>query len=139
MVKLLHCINMISITPLWRTRAKKGFIRVRCQKYLSGTIWLAAAVALDPEIAKAADDNSGVVTVVLIIGVLFVLIYFIPTIVAFRKSHPNRWVILALNVFLGTTGIVWIICLIWAMKAIHMSESRAGSDGGEVRAKHFCQ
>ncbi|WP_246441518.1 superinfection immunity protein [Aminobacter aganoensis] len=30
----------------------------------------------------------------------------IPTIVAFWRRHPNRWVILLLNIFLGATGIV---------------------------------
>ena len=39
----------------------------------------------------------------LIISVV-VIIYLIPTIVAFRRRHPNRWIIGALNVTLGGTG-----------------------------------
>jgi hypothetical protein len=94
---------------------------------------LALIFALYPAAAKA-DDNSGVFIGLFVFGLFLFIIYFLPTMVAFNRTHPNRWVILALNVFLGGTGIVWIICLIWAMKAIHISEDRAGfgnSDGGE--------
>ena len=47
--------------------------------------------------------------------VLLVLLsmYLLPSIIAFRRQHPNRWSILALNVFLGYTGVVWAICLLW--------------------------
>jgi len=96
-------------------------------------VLLASILTLYPEVAKA-NDNSTVVLGLFIFGLFVFLIYFLPTIVAFNKAHPNRWVILALNVFLGSTVIVWVICLIWAMKAIHISEgsARAGnSDGGE--------
>lgn len=58
-------------------------------------------------------------------------VYLIPTIVAFRRRHPNRWIIGALNVALGGTGIVWLGCLVWACGAVHKSELEGGSDGGE--------
>jgi T4 superinfection immunity protein/putative oligomerization/nucleic acid binding protein len=87
---------------------------------------------LYPDRVWASDDNTGAVFAFVIFGLLlFLVIFFLPTIVAFNRVHPNRGVILAVNAFLGGTGIVWVICLIWAMKAIHISEGAACSDGGE--------
>lgn len=68
----------------------------------------------------------------IIIGfVVLVAIYVLPTIVAFARRHPNRWVILALNVCLGGTGIVWLGCLIWAFMAVHITNDPTGTNGGE--------
>lgn len=58
-------------------------------------------------------------------------IYLIPSIVAFRRGHPNRWLILALNVTFGGTGIGWLGCLVWAFHAAHITKDPEGSHGGE--------
>lgn len=63
--------------------------------------------------------------------IILAVIYMIPTIVAFWRGHPNRWVILLLNIFLGGTGIVWFGCLIWACMAVHVSNNPNDSHGGE--------
>lgn len=55
------------------------------------------------------------VLVSIIALVLTLLIYLLPGFIAYRRDHPNRLVILLLNILLGGTGIVWIICLIWAL------------------------
>ncbi|WP_454011988.1 superinfection immunity protein [Aquamicrobium terrae] len=94
------------------------------------------ALALSPALAAAAPANSdddvaatalGFLVVLVILGV----IYFLPTIIAFRRQHPNRWVILILNVVLGGTIIVWLGCLVWAFKAVHLTDDPSGSHGGE--------
>jgi hypothetical protein len=36
----------------------------------------------------------------------------VPTIVAFRRNHPNRWLILALNLAFGGTVFGWVICIV---------------------------
>jgi len=59
------------------------------------------------------------------------LIYMVPTIVAFRRNHPNRWLILALNLAFGGTVFGWVICIVWACQAIHLTDDPEGSDGGE--------
>ncbi|ESX51850.1 hypothetical protein X760_31345 [Mesorhizobium sp. LSHC422A00] len=74
-----------------------------------------------------SDSESNVLAILLIAAVIFL----IPTIIAFLRRHPNRWVIFLLNTFLGATGIIWFGCLIWACKAIHITESRLGTNGGE--------
>lgn len=67
-----------------------------------------------------------------VIGIVFMFaVYLLPTIVAFWRTHPNRWVIFALNFFLGATGIIWFGCLIWAFMAVHITNDPNGSNGGE--------
>jgi hypothetical protein len=56
------------------------------------------------------------------------IVYIIPTIVAFRRNHPNRWVILVINVAFGGTVVGWGIALVWAMRAAHRGSS-TGSGG----------
>ncbi|GJE60461.1 superinfection immunity protein [Methylobacterium trifolii] len=57
--------------------------------------------------------------------------YVLPTIIAFKHHHPNRWLIMAVNVFLGGTGIGWAVALVWAFKAALRTEQADGSHGGE--------
>jgi hypothetical protein len=68
----------------------------------------------------------------LILGIAFLiigLVYISPSIVAFRRSHPNRWVILVINLAFGGTVIGWGIALAWATRAVH--RLRSMSSGGE--------
>lgn len=52
----------------------------------------------------------------IIIGiVLGALLYFIPSIVASRRKHPNATAIFVLNLLLGGTVIGWAVALIWAV------------------------
>jgi ABC-type transport system involved in cytochrome c biogenesis permease component len=51
----------------------------------------------------------------LIILLIVLPLTFAPTIVAFVRKHPYQWVILAINVLLGWTGVAWIGALIWAI------------------------
>lgn len=47
--------------------------------------------------------------------ILFALIYFIPTIVAYSRKKSNRVAIFMLNLFAGWFfGIGWIVALVWA-------------------------
>ena len=48
-------------------------------------------------------------------GILtLILLYFLPSIIAFLKGHKNRVPILILNFLLGWTFIGWVISLVWA-------------------------
>ena len=55
-------------------------------------------------------DELGALIFIVIVGVL----YFIPTIIAFSRSHAYKFVILGLNVA-GFTGILWLISFVWAV------------------------
>lgn len=51
-----------------------------------------------------------------IIGFLLLggIIYFTPSIVAYKRKHRQENAILILNIFLGWTFVGWVICLVWS-------------------------
>ena len=51
----------------------------------------------------------------LIAFVLILALYFLPSIIAYKGDRCHFWAIFLLNFFLGGTGIVWIVVLIWAI------------------------
>lgn len=63
------------------------------------------------------------------IFLVFVAIYGAPSFVAFRRHHPNRWLILLVNVVFGGTLIGWGVAMLWALRAAHRPGST--SSGGE--------
>lgn len=107
---------------MWRSRSS--------QSTFLPALALSTMAATQPASAQAldGDDYTRATGMLIAFGVL-VIIYLIPTFVAFRRGHPNRWVIALLNVFVGGTGLGWFGSLIWACSAVHKSET--GSDGGE--------
>ena len=63
------------------------------------------------------DDKLSFVSVfgILIVVLIGLVLYFVPTFVAFSRNHKNRVPILVLNVFLGGTVIGWVGALVWAL------------------------
>ncbi len=98
-----------------------------CLALASGGVGLFTTGALAQDAAGEANATSSVFVFVVVIAAL--IIFFIPTIVAFRRRHPNRWPILLVNAMFGGTGLGWFGALIWASNAVHKSET--GSQGGE--------
>jgi hypothetical protein len=49
---------------------------------------------------------------------LFFYIYWLPSLIAARRQHPDRHAIFALNLFFGATLVGWVIALIWAKRGI---------------------
>lgn len=43
------------------------------------------------------------------------MLYLLPTFIAFGRRHYRRWQILAANLFLGWTFLFWCYCLIVAI------------------------
>ena len=85
----------------------------------------ALALAPTPVLAQANDWTDLIPLVWLVI----ILIYFAPSLVAFGRQHPNRWLILVINLVFGGSGLGWLISMVWACRALHKSPT--GSDGGE--------
>lgn len=54
----------------------------------------------------------------IIMLILIVIPYFVPTIIAFNRKKTNTGAIFALNLFLGWSLIGWVIALIWALSNI---------------------
>ncbi|QQO14799.1 superinfection immunity protein [Bradyrhizobium diazoefficiens] len=71
------------------------------------------------------DDFIFLVIFFLAIGI----IYIAPTLVAFRRNHPNRWIIMVINIAFGGTIIGWGVAMVWAMRVAHRIGST--SSGGE--------
>jgi hypothetical protein len=49
--------------------------------------------------------------------IVSILIYLIPTFVARARRHHNYGAIVALNLFLGWTFLGWVGALVWALTA----------------------
>lgn len=68
------------------------------------------------------------------IGVIFLImgaIYIAPTFVAFRRNHPNRWIIMVINIAFGGTIIGWGIAMVWALRAAHrLGDTSSGGESG---------
>lgn len=58
------------------------------------------------------DSSTAAELVVLIIGLA---IYFLPTAIAINRGHMSKGAIFALNLLLGWIGIGWIVALIWSL------------------------
>ena len=65
----------------------------------------------------AASDEVGVYILIFFASIIGIAIFFLPTIVAFKRSHRNRWIIFVLNIF-GATIILWVIALVWSLNKI---------------------
>jgi hypothetical protein len=62
------------------------------------------------------DIGNALMGLVLIIaiGVALLAGYFLPTIIANRRSLNSIGALFAVNLFFGWTLVFWIVCLIWA-------------------------
>lgn len=61
-------------------------------------------------------EEFGVILGIILAVVIGLAVYFLPTIVGFKKGQPNKVAILLLNLFLGWSFIGWIVALVWAVK-----------------------
>ena len=62
--------------------------------------------------------GAGVTGALMVWWILGLIFYFIPTIIAIKRDHPNKVAIILLNFLLGWVGIGWIGALIWSVLAI---------------------
>jgi len=52
---------------------------------------------------------------IVICGLLALVVYLLPTIIAFRRKHHYKWVICGINVVFGFTGIGYLAAFVWAV------------------------
>jgi len=53
--------------------------------------------------------------IALLFGIFFLLVlYFLPTIIAFSRYKRNVVAILVLNILAGWTFVGWVIAIVWA-------------------------
>jgi Superinfection immunity protein len=77
---------------------------------MNGWAWAGGAILL----ATVALAPYGVVA----FAPIALAAYLLPSIIAFRRKHLYAWFVLALNLFFGLTGLVWLAMLIWALTGI---------------------
>lgn len=63
--------------------------------------------------SEASETSSTLLFLALIAAAA--ALYFVPTIIAFKRGHRYRWPILAINIAGAWSGVGWIACLIWAL------------------------
>jgi hypothetical protein len=80
-------------------------------------------------VKNGTDPISTLFFMLIVIFIIF--IYILPSYIAFKNRHPNRWVIFVINIALGGTFIGWLIAMVWANKAVHISSTAGTSPGGE--------
>ena len=54
-------------------------------------------------------------SMLILLGILLLMLYFLPSYIAFKKQHPSAIIIFIVNLLFGFTLIVWLICLIMAI------------------------
>ena len=56
------------------------------------------------------------------LGVLVLILYFVPSLVALVRVRHNLLAIIALNIFLGWTLVGWVLALVWALSSSQPSQ-----------------
>ena len=73
---------------------------------------------------------------VLLAFILGLLIYFIPTFIAFKREHAHKIAILVLNLIAGGTGIGWVAAFIWAFVDNSSKENKSITQELKELAQH---
>lgn len=59
-----------------------------------------------------------IIIVTIIFGILLTIVgialYFLPAIIAYKRNHVNKGIILLIDFLLGWTFLGWAGCLVWA-------------------------
>lgn len=80
--------------------------------------------ASSPTIPQDDDANLIVVTLFMVaVAAAFACLFFLPTVISFRRKRGDRWSILVMNIFLGWTVIVWAILLAWSLSDANRAEA----------------
>lgn len=58
----------------------------------------------------------------LIVALLCSALYFLPTLIAWRRNHPEVLGVFMLNLLLGWTGIAWLAALFWGLSLLYRTK-----------------
>lgn len=58
-------------------------------------------------------QNFTIPELLLVVGI--VVLYFLPSLVAFLRQHKNKLAIFLLNLLLGWTILGWVVSLVWSV------------------------
>ena len=74
------------------------------------------------KLAAAETGESGSMLVGILVLGLGVFFYFLPTIIAGHRGHPNMSPIWVVNLLLGWTVLGWVVALAWSLTAFNASK-----------------
>lgn len=97
-----------------KQKPEKENIVYKCCRILIGIL-----IAIIGAILECASGGDGAGLVFVLIAVVALVIYFLPTTIADYKRHKNTTSIFVVNLFFGCTLIGWVIALIWALTDEH--------------------
>ena len=60
-------------------------------------------------------DDFLKVILLIICGIIAIAIYFLPTILAYRRNHHYYKVIFGINLIFGLTGLGYLVAFVWAV------------------------
>jgi hypothetical protein len=60
-------------------------------------------------------DTPGWVVLGVLAVLLLLFVYWLPTYIAFKRKHDFKWIIMAINLVLGASGLGWLIAFVWAV------------------------
>jgi len=60
-------------------------------------------------------NTPGWVVLVVFAVLLALLVYWLPTYIAFARNHEFKWIIMAINLVLGASGLGWLVAFVWAV------------------------
>jgi hypothetical protein len=76
----------------------------------------------------------------LLLVVLAIMIYMLPTVVAMGRKHRNASAIAALNLLTGWTFLGWVASLVWAITSnVEPSQSACHKPSSDLNDKLFRQ
>lgn len=65
--------------------------------------------------AQTEAGEQTMLLIVAVLGLIGVILYALPSIVAFMRGHAYRWVILPINLVAGWTLLGWVGSMVWAI------------------------
>jgi hypothetical protein len=68
-----------------------------------------------------ASSSGGSAVAVLLVVVVGICLYFLPTIVAVRRKVTNQGSVFVINFFLGWTFVGWVVSLAMACRTSNLS------------------
>ena len=82
---------------------------------MDGSVLLTTAAVVFALRGRAADE-SGLLGFAIVAAVILALfLYFLPSVIAFRRRHRERVPIFVLNLLAGWTFVAWMGALIWSL------------------------
>jgi hypothetical protein len=71
----------------------------------------------------AVIGGAGLVAFLFVLGFVLLLLYFLPTIIAFERRHQNAPAIAALNFLLGWSVWGWVAALVWSLTEVRSRDN----------------